>query len=305
MKKFVGVIFYSVIPVVFSGEINFSGVFDSFSGSKVSEQRSLEQKLEENLNNLRSIASSRVVIPLSQASHVESLWGTGEAKVLPVEVILTLHKRKRLTQNEYQSIYNMISSSLSEKNQIVQPVIRDQEGFEWTEESAVAKEYYQATHLENELWDRLNAQWGKDVAWTQVHVSEKDGACQISGTTATFQPNTDLQLRREVMTVLGGLCSSAKLSVLPKTKGLLATTDQWLQWGQNLSYVFVGFALWGLFFALIRLKKRKPQKLSDDDAGAIIMTKIAERSPDQAAKWMVRAMLSEKSEDPQIFDQSP
>jgi hypothetical protein len=50
---------------------------------------------------------------------------------------------------------------------------------------------------------------------------------------------------------------------------------------------------------------------ASESEDAIILTKIVDRNPDQAAKWMVRAMLSENGSPeeekakPQIFDQSP
>jgi hypothetical protein len=298
----------------FAGEMNFGGLFNGFSGSKISDQRILEEKIESNLNSFRSVSSSKVVVPRNEISRAESLWGVNEAQILSVEVILNLKKRKRLTQNEYKSISNLVSSSLSEKNLVVQAVIRDEEGFEWTDDSAQAKQYFQITAQENEIWDRLLAGWSKDVQWKSVSVSEKDGACKIDGSYEAQEFDPNLKLRREVLGLLGDLCPSARLSLTPLTKTMEASsTENLILWVERGAYLVLGFALWGLVFSLRKFRKRKTSSELNDEDGAIILTKIVERSPDQAAKWMVRAMLSDSdseeqsdnSSKPQIFDQSP
>jgi hypothetical protein len=76
----------------------------------------------------------------------------------------------------------------------------------------------------------------------------------------------------------------------------------------------LGFALWGLIAALAKhmspnVRELRRSGATTDAEDAIILTQMVDRSPDQAAKWMVRAMLSQKSSDeeenkkPQIFDQ--
>ena len=296
-----------------AGEINFSGLFDSISGANVSDQRKVEEKLETNLKSFRSIASSQVIIPVSEVSRIESLWGMSEARVLPVEVILKLKKRRRMLQNEYKSIMNLVSSSLSEKNIVVQPVIRDEEGFEWSEDGAEAKEYFKATALENEIWERLQAGWSKTVQWSKINVSEKDGACKIEGSFESHDFDPNLKLRREIMSLLGDLCTAARLTLSPTANAVnTASSYDFYLWLERAAYVLLGFALWGLGFAV--LKWRTPPKSLEvqADEDAIILTKMVDRNPDEAAKWMVRAMLldsstgqeQEKNSKPQDFDQS-
>lgn len=308
LNKIVLAVSYSLISVSLAGEINFAGLFEGGSDAKIIEHRKLEEKLEGNLNNFRSVASSKVVIPVNNNSRVESLWGMTEARVLPVEVILKLKKRKRLSLDEYKGIFNLVASSLAERNQVVQPVIRDEDGFEWSEESAEAKELFKATALENEIWDRLKIQWNRNVTWTQVHVSAKDGACKISGTYSVKAYNLNLQLRRDVMSLLQDLCPSARLSMTPSREILEAlTATSMVQWVERIAYLIMGFAIWGIYYALTHRKKLKKDVPNTEDDGAIILTKIVERSPDQAAKWMVQALLSESKSpaDPVIKSPEP
>jgi hypothetical protein len=57
------------------------------------------------------------------------------------------------------------------------------------------------------------------------------------------------------------------------------------------------------------------QKEDESNEGAIVLTRIVDRSPDEAAKWMVKALMSETSleiktenrknnPDPRIIDDS-
>lgn len=303
--------FYSFLD---AGEINFAGIFDSFGGNKITQQRELESRLESDINNFRSVLSSRVIIPVAEGSRVESVWGMNEARILSVEVILKLKKRRRLSKDEYKSIVNLVSTSLSNKNQIVQPMLRDEEGYEWNEESAESKDFFQAAALEHEIRDRLSSPWAKEIVWTQVHVSEKDNSCKISGNYLNTDAEPKMEIRRDVMNVLGTLCSSARLTVNPAGRYLKATSP-WFLWFERAVYIFLGFSIWGLFFSAIKLWKgsgvQVMEKNNTDAEDAIILTQMVERSPDQAAKWMVRALLSESNakdeekKEPQIFDQSP
>ncbi len=304
-------VFYSFLE---AGEINFAGIFDSFGGNKITQQRELESRLENDINNFRSVHSSRVMIPVAEGSRVESVWGSNEARVLSVEVILKLKKRRRLSQDEYKSIYNLVSSSLGNKNQVIQPIVRDEEGYEWNEENADTKEFFKAAALEHEIRDRLNAPWAKEISWTQVHVSEKDASCKITGNYLNANSEPKMEIRRDVMSVLGTLCSSARLTVNPAGTYLKATSP-WLLWLERAAYVFFGFSIWGLCFSSLKMWKRSRvqviHKNNTEAEDAIILTQMVERSPDQAAKWMVRALLSEsqskdeEKKEPQIFDQSP
>lgn len=307
----VGAVFFSLSSrAAKAGELNFAGLFDSFGGNKISQQREIEQRIENDINNFRSIKSSRVIIPVEDAKN-ENIWGLSEARVLPVEVILKLKKRRRLTQNEFTSISNLLSSSLSNKNQMVQPVIRDEEGFEWTDETSESKGYFKATALEHEIWDRLKNV--KDVDWASVHVSPSDSSCKIFGSFNAKEDHPDIQVRRNVMTTLGDLCTSARLSIAaPKTESAKAgSADSVLLLLERGAYILLGFALWGLYTAFRKHKKvaRADTPVTDTE-DAIILTQIVDRSPDQAAKWMVRALMSEpassseENKKPQIFDQS-
>jgi len=315
LKKFILLIgttaFYSFLG---AGEINFAGIFDSFGGNKITQQRELESRLEGDINNFRSVLSSRVVIPVAEGSRTESIWGMNEARVLSVEVILKLKKRRRLSNDEYKSIYNLVSTSLSNKNQIVQPIVRDEEGYEWNEESLASKEFFKAAALEHEIRDRLNTPWAKEIAWTQVHVSEKDGSCKIAGNYLNGHSEPKMEIRRDVMNVLGTLCSNARLTVNP-AGAYLKASNSWLVWVERAAYIFFGFSIWGLFFSGLKMwNKSRVQVMHRNNTeaeDAIILTQMVERSPDQAAKWMVRALLSEseakneEKKEPQIFDQSP
>lgn len=313
MIKFV----YIVIAATLSsnsdaGEINFSGLFDSLGGNKITQQREIESKLESDINNFRSVLSSRVIIPVADNSRIENIWSNHEAQVLPVEVILKLKKRRRLSKDEYTSIHNLINSSLSSKNQIVQAIVRDEEGYEWSEEKVPTKDYFKATSLEHEIWDRLIGPLSKEVAWAQVHVSEQDGSCKISGNYLSDSA-ANMEIRRDVMGVLGALCTSARLTVSPFSK--LKASSDWVLWFERSLYILLGFSLWGLAFAVLKYKNKTEVKSygrSQSEAeDAIILTQMVDRSPDQAAKWMVRALLSEskakteENKEPQIFDQSP
>lgn len=303
--------FYSSLQ---AGEINFAGIFDSMGGNKITEHREIESKLENDINNFRSILSSRVIIPVNESSRVESIWGVSEARVVPVEVILKLKKRRRLLKDEFTSIHNLISSSLSNKNQLIQPIVRDEEGYEWSDETLQSKEYFKAASLEHEIRDRLNDSWAKEIQWAQIHVSERDGSCKISGNYLNKNVGPKMEIRREVMGILGNLCSSARLSVSPANIQLKASS-QWMLWLERGTYVLLGFAVWGLSITLIKFRNkgdlRSFESKSNDAEDAIILTQMVERSPDQAAKWMARALLSEsqskkeENKDPQIFDQSP
>lgn len=296
MRKSVAVLFYSFVPALFAGEINFSGIFDSFAGARITEQRKVEENLEENLRSFKSIASSRVIIPVAEISKVESLWAQNDAKMLPVEVTLKLKKRKRMLQNEYRSIYNLVSTALEEKNQMVQPVIRDEEGFEWSEDNPESMGYFKAAALESEIWERLKTQGYKEVSWTEVNVSDKDGSCKIIGSYDDKNFNPKLQIRRDIMTLVGDLCQTARISLTPTARALsFASENSIYFWIERLAYVLLGFAVWGFVFSVIKIRRPKAQQKAhkEEDHGAIILTKIVERNPDQAAKWMVRALLSE------------
>ncbi|MEZ4814835.1 MAG: hypothetical protein R3A80_06460 [Bdellovibrionota bacterium] len=314
MGKIVQILFLVLSsPYLGAGEINFAGIFDSFSGNQISKQRELEQRLENDINSFQSVRSSRVIVPVSETSRVEGLWGQTEARVLPVDVILKLRKRRRLSEDEYKGIYNLISSSLANRNQVIQANIRDEEGFEWSSENKQAKSFFKAASLEHEIWDRLKGPLAKEITWTGVHVSDADASCKITGKYLNKDSATNLEIRRDVMSVLGDLCSSARLSI--SRKRFAKAGVEWFAWLERAAYVLFGFALWGLAFSVIKMRGLK--KLSSFEAGnqdgddAIILTQMVERSPDQAAKWMVKAMLSEKSSkteenaNPQIFDQSP
>lgn len=311
MKKhifFLSVLFFT--PRLRAGELNLAGLFEGFADTKISEQRRVEEKLEQELKSFRSILSARVMIPEGEVSKVESVWGMNEPRVLPVAVTLSLRKTKRLSQNEFHSITSLVTAALSEKDRVVQAIVRDEGGFEWSEEGEESKAYFKSAALESEIWERINRQWSRNLLWQQVHVSDQDASCVISATYNRAEYVPDLKTRREMMELLQDICPTSRISLLPtKHSSSTAASKLWMQWLENVSYVVLGFALWGLSFALFKRKDRfkgSPQKEAED---AIVLTKIVERSPDQAAKWMLRAMLSENNDKtqketlPQIFDQ--
>lgn len=295
------------------GEVNLAGIFSGFKGDDSSEQRQLEQRLESELAKFRSVESASILIPIGEAAKQESLWGNSDPRILPVEVVLKLKKPKRLTQKEFQSITNLVSSGLSERNRVVQVVVRDVEGYEWSDESPETLSLFKVASVENEMSDKLTPQWVDEISW-QEFTAVPNGSCSISGTYLKKSGSIPMEIRSGVMNVLQGICKTARIKIVPSVSQAGLSQNETLLWIERLSFVMIGFAVFGIGFLRRKYGKNESKETkptSDDDA--IILTKIVERSPDEAAKWMVRALLSDSdSQDseeeknkqpPQIFDQ--
>jgi predicted GH43/DUF377 family glycosyl hydrolase len=86
------------------------------------------------------VEASRVVLPIGELESKESLWGVADPRVVNVDVVLKLKKRKRLTFNEFRGITDLVSSSLSEKNRVLQVNVKDEEGISgWSDENEESK----------------------------------------------------------------------------------------------------------------------------------------------------------------------
>lgn len=297
----------------YAGDINFEGFLNSFSSNKQEERRELEKNIEANIDRFRSVQSSKVLFPNRSEDRVSGLWGLSEAKVIPVEVNLKLHKRKRLTENELKGIHNLLNTSLSSANQMVQAIVRDEEGYEWSVDGVGVAEYFKAAEKEHEILDRLKAAWPYGVEWKDVNVSEADSSCKISGRYTEKSADNNSKLRQEIMSAVGNLCSTARLSITPPLAMRASIGHQALVWIERGAFVLLGFSLWGLVFSIRSFRKKRLEQKSREGAelgdDAILLTQIVDGGHDQAAKWMVKAMLSENTQnkekkDSQIFDQS-
>ena len=315
-KRVLGIFILQVAGLcpINAGEMNLSGIFAGFQGDDKSEQQKLENRLEEDLAKFRSVESASVMIPVSEASHQENLWGVSEPGILSVEAVVKLKKRRRLLQDELKGITNLITSALADRNRVVQVMVRDQDGYEWTDDKPETAGFFKIAKLENEVSDRLQGQYGSEIDWKKINVNAA-GNCLVSGTYLKPADVIPMQVRSEVMSVLQGVCKTAKIKIVPQV-ALAGGYDPTLLWLERAAFVLIGFGVFGVAWHF-RRKARQVKVEKDEvmDGDAIILTKIVERSPDEAAKWMVRALLSdsddkEKVSDnpvngaPQIFDQS-
>ena len=295
MKKGYFILFF-LLKNSFAEEMSLSKLFSDFQSGSDSSQRIIEQRLEQDIAKFSSVEASRVVLPLNEIQSQESLWGVADPRVVNVDVVLKLKKRKRLTLNEFRGISDLISSSLSEKNRIVQVNIKDQEGFRWDEESEDAKSFFKAAQIEQEVQYFLKEQSiRKEIAWSHISVSDKDFSCLVEGQYNNEKINM-LETRKELMNFLGDFCSSSKIRILPsKLNAENKTKERFFLWFERISFILIGFSLCSLVYG-IRKKKIITDSVmlkNEGGDGAIVLTKIVERSPDEAAKWMVKSLMSE------------
>ena len=299
VKKGYFILFFQICNL-FAEETSFSKLFSEFHSSNDSLQKVIEERIEQNIAKFRSVEASKVILPLRDIQSQESLWGVVDPRVVNVDVFLKLKKRKRLTLKEYRGISDLVSSSLAEKNQVIQVNIKDDEGFRWNEESEDCKPLFKATEIEQEIQSFLKDHLvNREIVWTQVNVSEKDFSCIVEGSHDSAK-TSHLESRKELMNFLSDLCASSKIKILPRTlKAENQNKETFFIWAERASFLIVGFVLCA--FALeMRKKKKKKINLSQNSEsieGAIVLTKIVERSPDEAAKWMVRTLMSEPEEN--------
>jgi hypothetical protein len=294
VKKGYFILFF-LLKNSFAEEMGFSKLFSDFQSASDSSQRVIEERLEQDIGKFRSVEASRVILPLGEIQSQESLWGVSDPRVVNVDVVLKLKKRKRLTLNEFRGISDLISSSLSEKNRMLQVNIKDEEGFRWSEESDESQSFFKASEIEQEIQSFIKEQsLRNNISWTHVNVSEKDFSCLLEGRFDLNQPRI-VDARKEAMTFLGDFCSSSKIRLLPSLLNAENKNKEKLfLWMERLSFILVGFSVCGLALRLRRKKfSEKIYSKEDSDEGAIVLTKIVERSPDEAAKWMVKALMSE------------
>ena len=316
MRKGYSILFF-LLNSAFAEEMNFSNLFSDFQSGNDSSQRIIEERLEQDISKFRSVEASRVVLPVGELESKESLWGVADPRVVNVDVVLKLKKRKRLTFNEFRGISDLVSSGLSEKNRVLQVNVKDEEGFRWSDENEESKSLFKAAEIEQEITSFLKDQSSSEIMWSNIHVSDKDFSCSLEG--RYVSPMRDLvQTRKEVMSFLGDFCASSKIKVLPsKINTKIEIKEKLYLWGERVSFILMGFAFCGFIF---RLRKKNLsfsgiQKEDESNEGAIVLTRIVDRSPDEAAKWMVKALMSETSleiktengknnPDPRIIDDS-
>ncbi len=296
----------AVVHLAVAGEAPVINFFESAQEKDLSEQRQLEARIEGDLNKFRSILESRVVIPFGGIKHEENLWGRTEPRTMSVEVILTLKKKKRLTHNEFKSVSNVINSALSQKDQIIEISIRDEDGRVWNEEDIAIAELFEITKLEQEIEDKLNARWSDHILWKSIEVSNSDKACTLKGEyksnskeAATADLSRPNDIRKDILGVLEDKCSSARLVLKAEKKPELVSvfSKNTLTWIERIGYFLLGISAWGLLALLYTSRSKKLPKMEKPDEDAIILTRMVERSPDEAAKWMVQALLSDTPED--------
>lgn len=277
--------------------MNVSNLFSDFQSGNNSSQRIVEERLEQDISKFRSVEASRIVLPVGELESKESIWGLADPRVVNVDVVLKLKKRKRLTFNEFRGISDLVISSLSEKNRVLQVNVKDEEGFRWSDENEESKSLFKAAEIEQEITSFLKDQSSSEIMWSNIHVSDKDFSCSLEG--RYVSPKRDLvQSRKEVMSFLGDFCASSKIKILPsKINTNIEIKEKLYLWSERVSFIIMGFAFFGLIF---RLRKKNLglsgiQKENDSNEGAIVLTRIIERSPDEAAKWMVKELMSETS----------
>jgi flagellar biosynthesis/type III secretory pathway M-ring protein FliF/YscJ len=295
VKKGYFILFF-LLKNSFAEEMSFSKLFSDFQSGSDSSQRIIEQRLEQDIAKFSSVEASRVVLPLNEIQSQESLWGVADPRVVNVDVVLKLKKRKRLTSNEFRGISDLISSSLSESNRVLQVNIKDQEGFRWNEESEDSKSFFKASEIEQEIQSFINDQsLRKGIVWSHVSVSDKDFSCLLEGRYDSDQTRL-IEARKELMTFMSDLCTASKIKILPYTLNAENKNKEKVYlWIERASFLLIGFSLCALAFRIRRKKvNQKRSQTTDESAeGAIVLTKIVERSPDEAAKWMVKTLMSE------------
>ena len=316
MRKGYSILFF-LLNSAFAEEMNFSNLFSDFQSGNDSSQRIIEERLEQDISKFRSVEASRVVLPVGELESKESLWGVADPRVVNVDVVLKLKKRKRLTFNEYRGISDLVSSSLSEKNRVLQVNVKDEEGFRWSDENEESKGLFKAAEIEQEITSFLKDQSSNEILWSNIHVSDKDFSCSLEGRYVSSKRES-VETRKEVMNFLGDFCASSKIKILPsKINTKIEINEKLYLWGERFSFILMGFAFCGLLF---RMQKKRQglspiQKENESNEGAIVLTRIVDRSPDEAAKWMVKALMSETSleiktengknnPDPRIIDDS-
>jgi hypothetical protein len=296
LRKGYSILFFLLNSAI-AEETNFSNIFFDFQSGNDSSQKVIEERLEQDIAKFRSVEASRVVLPFGELESKESIWGVADPRVVNVDVVLKLKKRKRLTFNEFRGISDLVSSSLSEKNRVLQVNVKDEEGFRWSDESEESKSLFKAAEIEQEINSFLKDQSSNEILWSNISVSDKDFSCYLEG--RYISSKRDLaETRKEVMDFLGDFCTSSKIRILPSnTNAQIEIKEKLYQWGERISFILVGFSFCGLIFRLRkkRLSLSKIQKEEENNEGAIVLTRIVERSPDEAAKWMVKALMSESS----------
>lgn len=301
VKKGYFILFF-LLNSTFAEEMSISRLFSDFQNGNNSSQRIIEERLEQDISKFRSVEASRLILPFGEIQSQESLWGVADPRVLNVDVVLKLKKRKRLTLNEYRGISDLVSSSLSEKDRVIQVNIKDEEGFRWSEDGEDSRAFFKAAEVEQEIQSFLKDRLArKEIIWTHINVSEKDFSCLVEGHHDS-RKTSFLESRKELMSFLSDFCTSSKIKVLPSTLNAESQNKESLfLWAERVSFALVGFALCA-FVLQVKRKRKSLESVAENygnTEGAIVLTKIVERSPDEAAKWMVKALLSEPLEKDQ------